>query len=581
MRTSITLGILSFAAVITAAAAGVRSMPVPPVYLERQADAPGVVQGQLDWRGRYSPADERDRLVATVDRGPARPLQASGAEGIALPSEPLSPGLHFVELSMERRGGRITRITDEIWAGPWQSDHPRGCDVGLTLTSEGLRDLLLPVVEAKLLAGARQNPYFGSTSALTRKELEVVDGGLRFSVFLDTDEEDKGDLSVAGIIEVKAQGDAEITARLRSLEEAAPGPKLEALARAEGRRRLGTIGAALGGGLVAVAGGGALLGAAVAMGGGYLGSELGEGVGERTARREVRREAAVQIEQALRVATDALRLPDGVVVLPTEPALVADLRWCGEPSLSAEAGLRASLRVVLRDDAVSEQAAAQAVFLDTTLPEPSGPREPGANLHVDVSTDLVNRLLAEWVVRGGLGASLDASGLQAEVQAALGERTRWRVQALGVERSPIVEPRAGDRIEASLGGVTLELHDPDRAGVRTVVLGATGSLTLEPLPEPGRVRLGGELDQVYFGCRSTRGALERRLPCFSSAVDPRSLRELLGTQLRERSNQLPVLDLGAVLRLRLFGEGEPRPVELSATWVKAEQGCLSIDAQIR
>ena len=51
MRTSITLGILSFAAVITAAAAGVRSMPVPPVYLERQADAPGVVQGQLDWRG--------------------------------------------------------------------------------------------------------------------------------------------------------------------------------------------------------------------------------------------------------------------------------------------------------------------------------------------------------------------------------------------------------------------------------------------------------------------------------------------------------------------------------------------------
>ena len=326
---------------------------------------------------------------------------------------------------------------------------------------------------------------------------------------------------------------------------------------------------------------GALLGAAVAMGGGYLGSELGEGVGERTARREVRREAAVQIEQALRVATDALRLPDGVVVLPTEPALVADLRWCGEPSLSAEAGLRASLRVVLRDDAVSEQAAAQAVFLDTMLPEPSTPREPGANLHVDVSTDFVNRLLAEWVVRGGLGVSLDASGLQAEVQAALGERTRWRVQALGVERSPIVEPRAGDRIEASLGGVTLELRDPDRAGVRTVVLGATGSLALEPLPEPGRVRLGGELDQVYFGCRSTRGALERRLPCFSSAVDPRSLRELLSTQLRERSNQLPVLDLGAVLRLRLFGEGEPRPVELLATWVKAEPGRLSIDVQIR
>lgn len=581
MRTSIILGILSFAGLITAAAAGVRAIEEPPVALEREAAAPGVAQGLLDWRARYSPAEDRPRLRATVDRGPARALELEGTDGIALPPEPLRPGLHFVELSMERRGGRITRMADEVWAGPWQSDHARGCDVGLTLTPEGLRDLLLPVVEAKLLAGARANPYFGPTSTLTRKELEVVDGGLRFSVFLDTDQEDKGDLEVAGIIEVRGQGDAGITARLESLEQAAPGPKLEALARAEGRRRLGSIGAAVGSGVVAVAGGGALLGAAAALGAGYLGSELGEEVGKRTARREVRREAATQIEGALRVATDALRLPDEVVLLPTEPALLADLRWCGEPSLSAEAGLRASLRVAMRDDAASERAAAQAVFLDTPLPSPRSPRAPGANLHVDVSTDFINRLLAEWSVRGGLQASLDASGLLAEVQAALGERTRWRVRALGVERAPIVELRAGDRTEASLGGVTLELHDPERAGTRTVVLGATGTLTLAPEPEPGRLRLQGELAEVYFGCRRREGPLEQRLPCFSSAVDPASLRALLDTQVQQRSDRLPVLDLGAVLRLRAFGEGQPRPLELLSTRVQAEAGHLSIDAQVR
>jgi len=579
MRASIALGILGFAGVMTVASHGVRSMPVPPVWLEPETGGP---QGeQLDWRARYSPAQERERLTATVDRGPAEPLELIGEDGVTLPARPLTPGLHFVELTMERRGGRSTRITDEVWAGPWQADRERDCDVGLVLTPEGFRALLLPVVEAKLLAGARDNPYFGSTSVLARSALDVVDGGLRFAVFLDTDEEGKGDLSVSGVIDVRAQGDAGITAKLRVLKEAAPGPKLEALARAEGSRRLGAIGVTVGGGLIAAAGGGTLLGLAAAAGGGYLGSELGEKVGERTARREVEREAAVQIEHALSVATDALRLPEGVVVLPTDPALRADLRWCDEPTLVAETGLRARLRVALRGDEATERAAALTVALGTTLPEPSGPSSEGANLHVDVSGDFINRLLAEWVVRGGLQASLDASGLRDEVQDALGERTRWEVRALGVERPPVLSLHEGGRIEAMLGGVTLELHDPDRAGARTVVLGATGQLTLQPEPEPGRLRLGGELDEVYFGCRERERAAVRRLPCFSSAVDPSILRTLLDEQLRTRSDRLPVLDLGAVLRLQTFGEGEPRSLELAQTWVEARTDALSIDALVR
>ncbi|MCA9711638.1 MAG: hypothetical protein KDK70_37730, partial [Myxococcales bacterium] len=202
MRSSIALGVLGFAALVGAAAAGVRSMAVPPIQLERARADAGVADGRLDWRGRYSPAEDRARLVATVDRGPPVALETWGPDGVALPPVALSPGPHFVELRTERRGGRITRITDEVWAGPWQSERARGCDVALTLTPQGLRDLLLPVVEAKLLAGARDNPYFGPTSVLARKELDVVDGGLRFSVFLDTDEEGKGDLSVAGVIDV-------------------------------------------------------------------------------------------------------------------------------------------------------------------------------------------------------------------------------------------------------------------------------------------------------------------------------------------------------------------------------------------
>lgn len=581
MRLSIALGMLSFVGVAALAAASVRSIPVPTVAVERPIGALGSEGGQLRWRARYSPAAERERLVARLDRGSAQSLVLEGDDGLALTSGPLAPGVHFVELLLERRGLRTTRITDEVQVGPWQTEEARGCDLALTLTPRGLHDLLVPVIEAKLLAGARDNAYFGATSYLARKELEVVDGGLRFAVVLDTNEEGKGDLAVAGVVDVRGDGDAGVVASLRSLEHALPGPKLEALARAEGGRRLGGVGAVVGGGLVAATGGGALLGVVAAAGGGFLGAKLGEEVGERTARREVRREAREQIERALAVTTAALRLPDDVVVLPTDPALRAELRWCDAPTLEAATGLRARVRVELRADAVGEQAAARAVLLRTAVPAPRMPTRPDANLHVDVSGDLLNRLLAEWVVRGGLQASLDASGLASEVQGALGERTRWQVRALGVELPPMVQLHAGGGIEARMGGVTLELEDAERGRARTVVLGATGALALVPEPEPGRLRLGGVLDTVYFGCRERDGAVERRLPCFSSAVDPEVLGELLDAQVQARSDRLPVLDLGAVLRIEALGDGEVQALELAGMWVTAEDGILAIDAQVR
>jgi hypothetical protein len=583
MRLSIALGVLSFLGVAALAVTQVRSIPVPEVALVREIDAPGSTDGRLDWRARWSPVEDRERLVVRLDRGPVLPLALDGTDGLALRDVPLSPGLHFLELVLTRRGGRITTVTDEVLAGPFQAEAPRGCDLSLTLTPEGLRELLVPVVEAKLLAGVRSNDFFGATSYLARKELEVVDGGLRFSVELDTKEEGKGDIEVAGVVDVRGDGEAGIVASLRRIDRAVPGPKLEALARSEGSRRLRSVGSKVGEGLADAAGGGALLGWAAALGGGYLGSRVGEKVGERVVRSEVPRQAREQIERALATVTDALRLPDDVVVLPTEPALRARLRWCetGGPELAAATGLRARLRLELHDDAMAEQAAARAVLLRTVLPAPRSPSRPDANVHVDVSADLVNRLLAEWVVRGGLQQSLDASGLQQEVQGVLGDRTRWQVRALRAELPPLVVPRADGRIDAAVGGVILELDDPERGNARSVVLGGRGAVELRPEGEPGRLRLMADLDEVYLGCRERDGAVERRLPCFAAVLDPEVLREQLDEQLRTRSDRLPVLDLGAMLRLRTFGEGEVKTLELVDAWVTAEDGILAIDAHVR
>lgn len=588
MRLSIALGVLSFLGVAALAVTQVRSIPAPEVALERPVDAPGSTGGRLDWRARFSPVEDRERLVARLDRGSVLPLALDGTDGLALTDVPLSAGLHFLELTLTRRGQRITTVTDEVLAGPLQAEEPRGCDLSLTLTPEGLRDLLVPVVEEKLLAGVRANEFFGPTSYLARKELEVVDGGLHFSVELDTKAEGKGDIEVAGVVDVRGDGEAGIVASLRRIDRAVPGPKLEALARAEGSRRLGSVGSKVGEGIADAAGGGALLGWAAALGGSYLGSRVGEKVGERVVRSEVPRQAQEQIERALGTVTDALRLPDDVVVLPTEPALRARLRWCeaagdapAGPELAAATGLRARLRLELHDDAMADRAAAATVLLRTAVPAPRSPARSDANVHVDVSADLVNRLLAEWVVRGGLQQSLDASGLREEVQGVLGDRTRWQVRALRAELPPLVRPRADGRIDATVGGVILELDDPERGNARSVVLGGSGAVELRPEGAPGRLRLAADLDEVYLGCRERDGGIERRLPCFAAVLDPETLREQLDEQLRSRSDRLPVLDLGAMLRLQIFGAGEAKALELVSAWVTAEDGILAIDARVR
>ncbi len=581
MKGSIALGVVLFAGGAAVAVGGLREIEAPRAAIERPADAAVVDEDSSQWRATYRPVEDRARLMARLDRGDEQPLRLDGEEGIALPLPVLSPGPHFLELTLRRRGGRVTRITDEILAGPWQTERSRGCDLSLVMAPEGLRRLLLPVVEAKILAGARDNAYFGQTSELRRLELEVVEGGLRFDVFLDTTDEERGDLAVAGVIDVRGDDRQGLVASLRHLTRAEPGPKLTRMARDEGGRRLGAIGVAAGVGLVALTGGGALVGMAAAAGGGWLGAEVGEEVGERTARSEVDRQAHRQLERSLAAATRALRLPEAVELLPTAPALRADLQFCDAPRLDPALGLHVKLAVALHRDDAGEAAARNTVYLGAPLPPPRAPAPDPANLHVDVSADFLNRLLAEWVTRGGLQEALDGSGLREEIQAALGSRTRWKIQALGVERPPVLRPRAGGHFDAALGGVVLELHDPGRARARTVVLGARGQLFMVPQPQPGRVRLGGALDEVFFGCREREGARERRVPCFSGAVDPGQLRAVINAALAERSDRLPVLDLGSVLRLEAFeGEGA-RALGLEEAWIVAGEGWLSVDAVLR
>lgn len=581
MRVSIGLGIVAFVAVAATGASQLRAIPQPEVGLHRAAGNPMATGGALTWRGTYEPATDSHRVRATLDGEHPLPLQVGPDGELEASLVELSPGPHFLDFVVTRRGGRQTRISDQVLAGPWQADTARGCDLAMALDPEALRELLLPVIESKIVEGAKHSEYFGPTSYLARNELAVVDGGLRFDVKLDTTESGKGDISVAGVVDLRGQGTSGITASLRRLERATPGPKLEEIARAEGRRKLGAVGVSVGTGVVAAAGGGPLLGLAVGAGGGYLGGKLGEKMGEKTVRREARKEARAQIEGALSRVTDAIELPAAITVLPTDPALTADLLWCSAPVLHETHGLLAQVRLRFDDSPQSAQAKALAVQLDTQLPRPAELAPGDAELRVTVSGDLVNRLLSEWVVRGGLRDKLQRSGLADELQATLGDRTRWQVQGIDVEVPPMLRLRGDEGIDARLAGITVELYDPGRDVRRTVVLGGTGALRPTLLAELGRVRLGGQLDAAYLGCRERSGDRESRRPCFSTVLDPTTLRVTLNEQLRERSDQLPVLDLGRLFALRLSQGSSDRTLALDSFELSVGEGVLVIDADVK
>ena len=225
MRFSIALGALGFVAIASASAMALRSMPRPEVGLRRASGVPTAEGEALRWEAQYSPAEDRSRLVAAVDRTRVEPVELSGDDGIALSLDGLSPGVHFVELSLERSGGRVTRIGDQVLAGPWQSEQERGCDLGFAIGPTALIELLLPVLEAKIVAGAKRSEYFGATSYLSRKDIEVIDGGVRFDVMLDTREEGKGDIRVAGGVELRVQGAAGPTTSLAGVPRATAGAR--------------------------------------------------------------------------------------------------------------------------------------------------------------------------------------------------------------------------------------------------------------------------------------------------------------------------------------------------------------------
>jgi len=575
MRSTFGIGVALFATAMVAGAWAMTSIPAPSFAVSVDPDSAFAPDGEGHWTVAVTPAADADRLVAQLDRETTLALEREGKAGLTTALSDLSPGYHFIEAAVWRRGGRVDQVVDVVAAGPFQADQERGCDVALGLSPDAVRMLLLPAIEHKVLAAAVEQEHFGPTSHISESTLAVVEGGLAFTLTLDTTEEGKGDLRIEGEVAVASVGNDGISLQLRDLGHAGPGPKLAELAGDKGAKYGRGAGIGSGAAVGAFVGGpiGAVIGGVV---GGFAGDEVGELVGTREARRQTRTQVHDALISGLAVATTEMTLPGQIALLPAASGLVADVQWCGPLVLNPDEGLRAALSLVIVDDEYTALAQEVAVLGPTAL-ESVADIPAGFNTSAAVSQNLVNRLLAEWTVRGGFDVALDAAGIGSAVEAELGARTRWRVENVSVDLPPVVLLHE-DRIDVSLGGIAMRMVDPGRDQTRDIMVGGVGSLRLD-VASGATARLGGSLSAAYFGCRLP-GEAGRVLPaCFSAAVDPELIRKKINVAIVLNTARMPAIDLSTLVQMRVTAAtGSPAGLKEAAVTVGG--GTLRLDGTL-
>src|SRR5690606_3558500 len=91
--------------------------PAMIVDVDTPADA-------MQWRGVVSPIEERARVELSIDGAPIEARGDPDAGELLVPLAQLrdQPGWHFIELGLERRGGRNERIVDPVLVGQFASD---------------------------------------------------------------------------------------------------------------------------------------------------------------------------------------------------------------------------------------------------------------------------------------------------------------------------------------------------------------------------------------------------------------------------------------------------------------------------
>jgi hypothetical protein len=532
------------------------------------AQAPGPARS---WRARVRPVSELERVELSVDGAPveARRDVETGALEAPLDAIARAPGWHFVEVLIERRGGRRERVVDPIlvgrFAGPGQAPEHKPCSASFTASPTLVRSLLVPILEREVLPALRQNGHMGPDTQITKAELELRDDVVRFELVI----EGVNTLAVSGVVAVAIVDERELYAELVTLGEVDFRGELRNQARGIG------------------AGGGAVVGGLISGPLAPVGAAAGFYLADKLVTKKAREVVRAQIDAGLEQLTGVELLPRHIELVRGQPRSRVSLGFCEQTGVRAS-GLVAGLWIEPAPPDSTSQGAPRFDLgvpgpLDTAATPTIEPLGEGEDLRVELSIDVVNALLTQWTQSGLLSELIGERRALERANAELEAWTPLRLRGLVPTRPPTLTPVGGPAAgwAYGIGGLAVELEGVDEQPWGEVLVSAAGSVSPSWNPDSGELSLVGSLDRLELTCAQGEPGETRVLQgCFSEVLEAAEVRERIDAHLRPGARNLPTLALRELLdeelgvQLDELAMSRPRPgvLRLSASARGSDRG---------
>ncbi len=498
-------------------------------------DASGPAEA-MQWRGSFRPVAERERVQLRLD-GAA--VEAEGEAGeLILPLEPLreQPGWHFVEVALERRGGRGERVVDPVLVGEFahaaEPEQAKPCAAVLSVSPALLDSLLIPLLEREVLPELRANESMGPDTKISEAKLELRDDGFEFELELSG----INTLALAGAIIVTIVDDRRLHAELAILTEVDFRGRLRSQVRGVGAGAGGLVGGLIAGPLAPV-------GAAA----GFVAADL---IVTKKARALIRE----QIEAGLAQLDGLELLPTHVELVPGRPASRVAIGFCEQTRVRKQ-GISAGLWVTpeLPPEIATRFDLGVSGPLVTAATPTTEPLEQHEDVRVELTIDSVNALLTAWTQTGLLAELI---GEQRAIEHANAEFEAWtplRLGGLRPTRPPVLTPIAGpdEGWRYGVGGLAIDLYGVDEAEQSwgDIYVAAAGDLSPTWDADTGSLSLTGSLDTLALTC--ARPDAEGDAPvlhgCFSEILEAAEVRERIDARLRPGAERLPSFAIGGLL----------------------------------
>lgn len=528
-------------------------------------DASGPAEA-LQWRGLVTPIEERERVELRVDGALHEFAGDADAGELLLPLEQLreQPGWHFVEVGLERRGGRRERIVDPVLIGTFEADaaSKKSCAVVLSVSPALIDSLLVPLLERELLPILQANEHMGPDTEIYEAKLELRDDGLNFEVEL----RGVNTLAVAGAIVLRIVEDRKLEAELAILTEVDFRGKLRNQARGIG------------------AGGGALIGGLITGPLAPVGAAAGWFAADVVVTKKARELVREQIENGFEMIEGIDLLPTHIELIAGRPSSRVGIGFCGQTRVRAT-GLSAGLWVI-PDPALDPTGQPGERFelgvagsLVSAAEPTTEPLTPDEHIRVELSIDAVNALLTEWTASGLLAELIGEERALERANVELEAWTPLRLGRLRPTRPPTLNPVGGpsDGWRYGIGGLAIDVSGVEEQPWGSIFVAAAGDLRPSWDADAGTLSLSGSLDTLGVTCAqpSDEGEPTALHGCFSEVLEAAEVRERIDERLRPGARTMPSFAIGGLL-------DEALGVQIEAlTLARPRPGVLRLSAQLR